>query len=110
VGHDEKVIPMRGGEVQVGDFGIVNLELPTANEERAWLPPKGCKRFTLQARNGNALRIARLPNKAGGAENPYFNLGASISWSEANLDIKQEVVFYFACGTAAEVVEIMVGV
>ena len=104
------VPPYSKGEVQVKNFGIVNLELPTVNEERSWQLPKECKRFTLWTRNGNALRIARLPNHAGPADPPYLSLAANIAWSEANLDIDQEVIFFFACGTAAEVVQIIVGV
>jgi len=96
---------------KVTRMSIVNIEMPTADKEYSWQLPKGLKWFTLHTADGTALRIATSSGKVAGSQRPYWTLKLDTSWSEENLDIQgEDDFFYFACGSASKVVEIIVGI
>lgn len=91
-------------------FSIINIEMPSADTEYWWQLPRNCKWFTLQVRDGTAIRIATLADKVAKSNPPYFTLKANATWSEDDLDITSEDIFlYFACGSTGKVIEIFVG-
>ncbi len=96
---------------KVTRFGAINLYMPSANTEYIWQLPKGLKCFTLQVRDGTAIRIAMEKNKVASSNEPYFTLKASASWDEDDLDIHDpNSFFYFACSSIGKTVEIIVGI
>lgn len=89
-----------------------SVPLGVANTEVRWQIPAGTKQFGLHTRNGNAIRIASEPGKVAGSLDPYFTLKANTALECTELDIPgtADMIWYFSCSVANEVVEIIIGV
>ena len=92
-------------------FGVANILFPVADAEVKWQFPIGTKRFVMHTRGGAAVRLGTEPGVVAGSVNPYFTLKAGCSYNEDDLGIEDfNEVFYFACSTAGEVLELIIGV
>lgn len=91
---------------------IANIIIPEANKERSWALPNGCRWFTLQVRDGTAIRIAVESGKVAESQANYYTLKTDNEWDEKELgvDITHGLPLYFACAAAGKVVEVLMGV
>ena len=91
---------------------MANIDIPRANEEVPWAIPKGCIWFTLQVRDGTAVRVAVESGKVASSQPPYFTLKADNSWDERTfgIDPRHGFPLFLACSTASKVVEVMLGI
>ena len=113
----EDLQPSLGAASKVAHFRITQLVFVTANKEYTHQLAKGCKRFKIQCRDGTAVRVATATDIVKDSNPGYWTLKATVAsgensqiWQEDNLDIQDEnMLIYFACGTAAKVLEIIEG-
>lgn len=91
---------------------IANKKMPLANTEYSWALPKGCRWFTLQVREGTAIRIAVEAGYVADSQPPYFTLLADNQWDERyfDVDIGHGLPLYFACSSAGKTVEVIMGI
>lgn len=91
---------------------IANLPMPVADKEYNWALPKNCRWFTLQTRNGAAIRVAVETGHVASSEPPYFTIKPDNSWDERYLevDIRYGLPLFLACSSAGEVMEAIMGV
>lgn len=91
---------------------IANIELLAKDTEYDWAIPRGCQWFTLHVRDGTAIRIATEPKKVAESNAPYYTLTANGSLTERSLeiDVSEGLLLYFACGSDAKVVEVIMGI
>jgi len=91
---------------------IANIPIPKADKEVPWALPKDCRWFTLQVRDGTAIRVAVESGHVAKLEPPYFTIKTDNSWDERFLDVDMRygLPLYFACGVAGKVVEAIMGV
>ena len=98
--------------MQANKIQMANIQIARANEEVPWALPKNCVWFTLQVRDGTALRIAVEAGHVANSEPPYFTLKADNAWDEKEFNVVPEHGFqlYLACSDANKMVEVMIGV
>jgi len=96
-------------EKEVNEIRVLNIPLETADKEYEVYFPKGTQFFTLHTRDGTAIRLSHEEGKVNASDPPYWTLKANTSWSEDRLYIIRNLRLYVACGTAAKVVEVIVG-
>ena len=91
---------------------VINVKMVDILKEYPVVLPKGCVWFTLQVRDGTAAKLAVVSDKAATAENPYWNIKASATITERDLNISrlEGFTFYVACGTANKWIEVLCGV
>lgn len=99
-------------EEKVNKILIANLKIEKANTEYPWALPKGTKWFTLQVRDGTAVRVAVESGHVANSEPPYFTLKANSAWDERYFNINSKYGFplYFACASAEKFVEMLIGI
>lgn len=91
---------------------IANIKMPKADKEYNWALPKNCRWFTLQVRDGTALRVAVESGHVANSEPPYFTIKMDNSWDERLLevDLRYGLPLFFACGSAGKTVEAIMGI
>ncbi len=91
---------------------VANIAIPVADKEVPWSLPTGCRWFTLQVRDGTALRIAYESGKVANSQPPYFTLKADNQWDEKHFEVDSPhgVQLYFACASAGKMVEVLLGI
>lgn len=101
---------------KIKHLSITNVQLPAANTEYVFTFPVGTQGFVMHARNGNIIRMSTeqgvvASDPAVQSNNPRFTLKANTVYSQDDLNISDFLqTFYFACGTAGEVLEIITGI
>jgi len=93
---------------KVSDPLIINITMTDADADYEYLLPKNCKKFMMQVRDGTAIRIALKPNIAATWGVGYWTMKAN-AWiweDDLNIEDPSNIRLYFACGSAAKVVEI----
>ena len=91
---------------------VMNLEMPSANTEYEYRLPPGCKMFIFHCRDATALRASFSRGKVASSvtgDPGYLTIKANSAWAMDNLNILEETFVYFACGTAAKVIEGVIG-
>jgi hypothetical protein len=114
-------LPSDGGGVPGVSERIKNLQitvvpLGVANNEVKYQFALGTKSFIIHARNGNEIRMSTQQgvvsaDPATESRDPRFTLKANTNYSQDDLNIRDFTqTFYFACGAANEVLEIIISV
>ena len=91
---------------------IANIPIPDANKEVPWAIPKDCQWFTLQTRDGTAIRVAVESGHVANSQPPYFTIKAYGEWDERylNIDLRYGLSLFFACSLAGKIVEVIMGI
>lgn len=91
---------------------IANIDIPVADKEVDWALPQGCRWFTMQSRDGTAIRVAVNAGLVANSQPPYFTIKLDNQWDEKQLgvDIRHGFPLYFACSSAGKVVEVIMGI
>lgn len=88
---------------------VINIPLGSANTESRWQLPKGCKGFTMQCRDGTAVRFSTKRDVVAKPNPPYATLKANTPFDDTDLDIQSsDEALYFACSSSDKVMEIIV--
>jgi len=69
-------------ESRANKIVIANINIPEADKEVPWALPKNCRWFTMQVRDGTAIRMAVESGHVASSEPPYFTLLTDNSWDE----------------------------
>ena len=91
---------------------IANISIQDADTEVSWAFPKGVQWFTLQSRDGAAIRLATESGLVASSQPPYFTVKTDNAWDEKQLrvNIRQGLKLFFACAAAGKVIEVIMGV
>ena len=84
-----------------------NITMTNANTEYSQALPANTKQIQVQCRGSYDVRYAFTTNKVATPTAPYFTLKAGMSIHEDKLNLSSKTI-YFACGTASQVVELLV--
>jgi hypothetical protein len=92
----------------VKKFTVANVLLTTANTEYQWQIPQFVKRFVMQTRGGEAVRLSDVQGKVAGSVTPYFTLKANGFLSEEWVRVENDTtILYMASPNASVTVEIL---
>ena len=101
-----------GGELTIKDKAtattpaIYNVTMTNANTEYSQALSSNTKRFSIKTRDGTAFRVAFETGKVATPTEPYETVPANSEYYEDALTV-DSLTLYFACGTAAKIVEIV---
>ena len=84
-----------------------NIVMTLVNTEYSLALPVDTKQFQFQCRGNYDVRYAFTTGKVATSVSPYFTLKAGMSIHEDKLNLTG-ITVYFACGTAGQVVELLV--
>jgi len=87
---------------------ILGLPMPDAATQYRHQLPRGCKKFTIQTRDGSAFYGATEADiVTNTSSKDVFTFDAGACWSEDNLDLDAEQMLYFSCPSAGKHLEII---
>jgi len=84
---------------------LYNETMTDANTEYSQALPAGTKKVFVQCRDGTAFRLAFVTGKVATPTEPYLTIPANASYELADVHLTG-VTLYFACDSAAKVIEI----
>ena len=117
-------IPIPGGNgtgnptqsERIKNLRVAVVPFPVADTEVPYVFAIGTKSFLMHSRSGNEIRMSTqqgivAANPVTISQDPHFTLKANTVYNQDDLNIRDFTqTFYFACSTAGEVLEIIIGV
>jgi hypothetical protein len=83
-----------------------NVPMTNADTQYSSVLPAGCKKFSIQVRDGTAARFAFTTGKVATSIAHYETLPADSIYYEDNLNLTSKTI-YFACAVAGKVMEVV---
>ncbi len=93
-----------------GRPSVINIVMPAADTEYpdgGHILPKGCKRYYIHCKDGTAFRMAFETDKVADSVSPYLTVKTDSNYWEDNLNLEDEIIFYFASASTSKVIEII---
>jgi len=83
------------------------INMPSADTEYTFIIPKSTVGLIMQCRDGTVFRYSFFQGRVGSStpSNPYYTVQANGCLPLDNLNLKQEMIMYVACGSAGKILE-----
>jgi len=83
------------------------INMPSANTEYPFIIPKSTVGLIMQCRDGTVFRYSFFQGRVGSStpSNPYYTVQANGCLPLDNLNLKQEMIMYVACGSVGKILE-----